>query len=292
VVPSVYLADVFARPVSVLASDRAVRVAATIDAGAVGGNHDVTVTAELLTSAGAKRAEATAKVRLAGPGTRTVTLTIDRLGDVDYWSPQHPALYAVGTTLSNPGGGSHTVTTRIGFRQADFKTGGFFLNGSRYEIFGLNRHQIFPYLGMAAPARLQRRDALTLKNDLNVNMVRCSHYPQSPHFLDACRLSLALADAEIAGDGSDATAVSVRVTDAYGNHRPGTAGGVALTLAGPATLIAANPFPLAALGGVGGGFIRSRPGTAGRVTLTATHAALGRAQVGLTVTSVRSKTFI
>jgi beta-galactosidase len=37
---------------------------------------------------------------------------------------------------------------------------------------------------------------------------------------------------------------------------------------------------------------RSRPGTAGRVTLTATHAALGRAQVGLTVTSVRSKTFI
>jgi hypothetical protein len=103
------------------------------------------------------------------------------------------------------------------------------------------------------------------------------------------KLALALADAEIAGDGSDATAVTVRVTDAYGNHRPGTAGGVALTPAGPATLIAANPFPLAALGGVGGGFIRSRPGTAGRVTLTATHAALGRAQVGLTVTSVRSK---
>ena len=39
---------------------------------------------------------------------------------------------------------------------------------------------------MAAPARLQRRDALILKNELNVNMVRCSHYPQSPHFLDAC----------------------------------------------------------------------------------------------------------
>jgi beta-galactosidase len=33
---------------------------------------------------------------------------------------------------------------------------------------------------MAAPARLQRRDAEILKNELNVNMVRCSHYPQSP----------------------------------------------------------------------------------------------------------------
>ena len=67
VVPSVCLADVFARPVNVLADDRAVPVAATVDAAAVGANHDVTVTAELLTSAGAKRAEATAKVRLTGP---------------------------------------------------------------------------------------------------------------------------------------------------------------------------------------------------------------------------------
>ena len=35
-------------------------------------------------------------------------------------------------------------------------------------------------------ARLQRRDAEILKYELNCNMVRCSHYPQSPHFLDAC----------------------------------------------------------------------------------------------------------
>jgi beta-galactosidase len=39
---------------------------------------------------------------------------------------------------------------------------------------------------MAACARLQRRDAELLKRELNCNMVRCSHYPQSPHFLDAC----------------------------------------------------------------------------------------------------------
>ena len=63
---------------------------------------------------------------------------------------------------------------------------GFHLNGKPLKLFGLNRHQLFPYLGMAANARLQRRDAELLKNTLNCNMVRCSHYPQSPHFLDAC----------------------------------------------------------------------------------------------------------
>ena len=38
---------------------------------------------------------------------------------------------------------------------------------------------------MAMPARVQRKDAEILKNDFNCNIVRCSHYPQSPDFLDA-----------------------------------------------------------------------------------------------------------
>jgi beta-galactosidase len=36
------------------------------------------------------------------------------------------------------------------------------------------------------PARVQRRDVEILKYEFNCNMVRCSHYPQSPAFLDAC----------------------------------------------------------------------------------------------------------
>jgi beta-galactosidase len=36
------------------------------------------------------------------------------------------------------------------------------------------------------PARVQRRDAQILKQELKCNLVRTSHYPQSTHFLDAC----------------------------------------------------------------------------------------------------------
>ena len=80
----------------------------------------------------------------------------------------------------------HTLDIRTGFRQAEFKLDGFHLNGKPFKLFGLNRHQLFPHLGMAANERLQRRDAELLKTTLNCDMVRCSHYPQSSHFLDAC----------------------------------------------------------------------------------------------------------
>jgi beta-galactosidase len=92
----------------------------------------------------------------------------------------------VQATLALPGVGSHVLTRRIGFREASFRPDGFYLNGERLQLFGLDRHQLFPYVGMAMPARVQRKDAEILKNEFNCNMVRCSHYPQSPHFLDAC----------------------------------------------------------------------------------------------------------
>ncbi|MDA8410001.1 MAG: glycoside hydrolase family 2 protein, partial [Treponema sp.] len=47
-------------------------------------------------------------------------------------------------------------------------------------------HQSYPNVGYAMGPRGQRRDAEILKRELGVNLVRTSHYPQSPHFLDAC----------------------------------------------------------------------------------------------------------
>ena len=112
-------------------------------------------------------------------------VSITGLSAVGLWSPDSPKLYQVNATIVADGV-SHSVAVTTGFRQATFQTDGFYLNGQRFEIFGLNRHQLFPYTGMAASERLQRRDAELLRNELNCNMVRCSHYPQSPYFLDAC----------------------------------------------------------------------------------------------------------
>jgi beta-galactosidase len=59
----------------------------------------------------------------------------------------------------------------------------------------MNRHQMYAYIGGSAPNRLQRLDAQILRNQLGLNMVRGSHYPQSPQFLDECdRIGLLVMD--------------------------------------------------------------------------------------------------
>jgi beta-galactosidase len=184
VVPEVFLSDVFVKPVNVLRRDRSVQIEATIDASVVP-RGPVQISAQLWDGSSVK-ATASSSVTIKESGATSVRFGITGIGDVALWSPDAPKLYTVVVTLAPAGRPAHTVTVRTGFREAVFRVDGFFLNGKRFKIFGLNRHQLFPYIGMAAPARLQRRDAEILKYELNCNMVRCSHYPQSPKFLDAC----------------------------------------------------------------------------------------------------------
>ena len=184
VVPEVFLSDVFAKPTGVLSASPSVEVQATIDAARVHKKGHVKITADLLD--GTRRLGSVQRTVSITAGTHVATLTIPGITGVTLWSPDTPKLYTVRTTISGKAIPSHTLEVTIGFRQATFETDGFYLNGQRLQIFGLNRHQLFPYIGMAAPERLQRRDAELIKNELNCNMVRCSHYPQSPYFLDAC----------------------------------------------------------------------------------------------------------
>lgn len=102
------------------------------------------------------------------------------------WDLDSPQLYTLAVEMAGPGGQRHRTSVRFGFRQARFCPEGFFLNGRRVELRGLNRHQSFPYVGYALPRSAQYKDAEILKFDLGVNLVRSSHYPPSRHFLDRC----------------------------------------------------------------------------------------------------------
>lgn len=108
------------------------------------------------------------------------------------WSLDNPNIYTATVDLAPPQEADDEIepmdsySTRFGFRQAEFREDGFYLNGEHLKLIGLNRHQMFPYIGQAGPKRLQERDAEIVKYELGCNIVRTSHYPQSPYFLDKC----------------------------------------------------------------------------------------------------------
>ena len=133
-----------------------------------------------------------AEGRLAAEHTGSYRSASLRVPDAVPWSPESPALYTCEAALLDAHGQVLDARTEVfGFRTAQFRADGFYLNGRRVFLRGLNRHQSYPYLGYAAPERLQREDARILKQELSCNVVRTSHYPQSRYFMDECdRLGL------------------------------------------------------------------------------------------------------
>jgi beta-galactosidase len=182
-VPSVFLSDVFAKPAAVLDLKRRLDVKCRIDAA---DNLSSAVRLEAQLFEGERLLARESQTITLDPSEQDASLTMTGLERVRLWSPQNPVLYNLAVTLFQKGRPVHRFTRRVGFRDARFEVDGFFLNGERFRIFGLNRHELYPYLGFSAPNRLLRRDAEILRHQFNCNMVRCSHYPQSEAFLDAC----------------------------------------------------------------------------------------------------------
>lgn len=111
----------------------------------------------------------------------TATLTAPLL-----WDTEEANLYILKTQLYQDNALLDETETTFGIREAVFKKDGFYLNGRKLMIRGLNRHQSFPYVGYAMPKSMQRLDADLLKKELGLNAVRTSHYPQSHYFLERC----------------------------------------------------------------------------------------------------------
>lgn len=114
-------------------------------------------------------------------------LTINEaIAEVQPWDVNNPNLYIVKTELYQGEWLLDTNEVRVGFRDCEFRKDGFYLNGKRLKIRGLNRHQSYPYVGYAMPKSMQEMDADILKYELGLNAVRTSHYPQSRYFINRC----------------------------------------------------------------------------------------------------------
>ncbi len=102
------------------------------------------------------------------------------------WSIEDPYRHTLAVKLERDGVILDAQEVKFGFRTLRWEANGFYLNGEKVFLRGLNRHQCWPYVGYAVPERLQREDARILKEELGCVLARTSHYPQSHHFLDEC----------------------------------------------------------------------------------------------------------
>ncbi len=177
-VEPVYIQDVFARTKDVLTANPYVEVDVTL-ANTSGSVQKYSVTVGIQDGATQTQNDVS--------GNQVLTITLPASG-IELWTLQNPKLYPFSVSLTDAANKQvDAVEFKLGFRTAEFrKEGGFFLNGEHLKLIGLNRHQTFPFIGAAAPARLQRKDADIIKNELGCNVVRTSHYPQSTHFISRC----------------------------------------------------------------------------------------------------------
>jgi len=175
-----FIENVFAKPMNVLRNDRSLNLRVYLEGPKTA---SLKLTAELCDG---DRVMTAKSEDLSNADQPFHEITLPNLGNIELWDIQKPRLYKVRVTLSSANKSLDQFETRIGFREAKFTPEGFYLNGKHLKLRGLNRHQTFPFVGQAMPARVQKRDAWILRKELHCNVVRTSHYPQSPHFLEAC----------------------------------------------------------------------------------------------------------
>ncbi len=113
-----------------------------------------------------------------------VTFTIE---NVHLWNGRKdPHLYTLEAVLSKDGEELDKVTTRFGCRTFSVDPEkGFILNGEKYALRGVSRHQDYPEKGNALTIEDHKRD-IDLILEVGATTIRLAHYQHAQEFYDLC----------------------------------------------------------------------------------------------------------
>lgn len=96
------------------------------------------------------------------------------------WSDEIPYLYDL--ELSTP---EQTERTKVGIRQVEISDGQLKVNGKAVLIRGVNKHEFSSEHGYVVSEAEMLSDVRQMKA-LNLNAVRCSHYPNNSRWYELC----------------------------------------------------------------------------------------------------------
>ncbi len=128
--------------------------------------------------------EATRTGTVGGQASDRVSISSGPLA-VEPWTAEQPRLYDLQIEVRRPGTPAQTWNRRIGFRRVETRGNQLLVNGAPIRIRGMNRHDSRILQGRALSHDDMREDVVNLRR-ANVNVIRTSHYPPSPHLLEIC----------------------------------------------------------------------------------------------------------
>lgn len=96
------------------------------------------------------------------------------------WNSEIPLRYRLVISY-----GDEIINFPLALVKAEIKDKCFLVNGKKVKFYGINRHDSNPETGYAVTMEDMKNDLYILKG-ANVNMIRTSHYPNDPRFVDMC----------------------------------------------------------------------------------------------------------
>lgn len=96
------------------------------------------------------------------------------------WTAETPYLYTLLIKC-----GDEYIVQKIGLREVSIENGVVLLNGKKFKLKGVNRHDSDPVTGYTI-SRQQALKDLTIMKQHNINAIRTSHYPNAPWFTELC----------------------------------------------------------------------------------------------------------
>lgn len=125
------------------------------------------------------------KINVKANAAESVTFS-QNVAKPSLWSNETPNLYTLLLSLKDENGNLiETVGTSVGFRKVELKNGQLLVNGIRIMVHGVNIHEHNPKTGHYQDKETMMKD-IKLMKELNINAVRCSHYPNNLLWVKLC----------------------------------------------------------------------------------------------------------
>ncbi|HEV7330968.1 MAG TPA: glycoside hydrolase family 2 TIM barrel-domain containing protein [Flavisolibacter sp.] len=175
----VYLEAVPKEHIDYLAIDAKEDGSFAVQVFAEGLNSGTTIHASILDAKGKQVAAASAK---ASNGAVLQTKVANAL----QWTSETPHLYKAVVSLKSGTRTIYQTTEKFGFRTIEIRPGdGIYVNGVQVKMKGVNRHVWWPETGRTINPQIDLADVQLIR-EMNMNAVRCSHYPPDKTFLEYC----------------------------------------------------------------------------------------------------------